>query len=435
MLPGNKHSLKSVVRKVLAAFVLVSVAIFLALTIARLSFRELLSTVDDLSRPNEKLSLLNTAFEEITTLDQLQRAEAIQNPRKPYNLFLEQSSALDLLIDSLKRLEWDTSQLHRLDEMKQVLQQRNDLFFSYLKVKAELLENRDFFVQIDSLESILEKDEIVLDSGFLMQETTTTTTYLPDTTFPRGDREAQQSFLKRLFSKKRGVPAPPDTPRVKIEKQTSLAVDSALLERQNQALAQIEMIMREMERDQQSQRKELQRQELELIHANSVFINQLLNILHQVENEELERIEAKNSHAVRVMNQTVFRIDILMLSFFIAAAILVYLIWIDVGKSNYYKEQLEKARDEAENLSKIKQRFLANMSHEIRTPLQSIIGFAEQLKEKDGNREEVSAIHSSSEHLLHIVNEVLDYSRIVSGNFKLGRESFRLFYVVKEVEA
>ncbi len=76
------------------------------------------------------------------------------------------------------------------------------------------------------------------------------------------------------------------------------------------------------------------------------------------------------------------------------------------------------------------------MSHEIRTPLQSIIGFAEHLRSE--NRKEndaVEAIHSSSEHLLHIVNEVLDYSRISSGNFTLARESFSLKRVIREVES
>jgi len=76
------------------------------------------------------------------------------------------------------------------------------------------------------------------------------------------------------------------------------------------------------------------------------------------------------------------------------------------------------------------------MSHEIRTPLQSIIGFAEQLK-YDGQhrREAANAIHSASEHLLHIVNEVLDYSRISSGSFTLEHEPFELIPLVREVES
>jgi signal transduction histidine kinase/CheY-like chemotaxis protein/HPt (histidine-containing phosphotransfer) domain-containing protein len=161
-----------------------------------------------------------------------------------------------------------------------------------------------------------------------------------------------------------------------------------------------------------------------------------LNTLHEVENEELANIRVTNTHAANVMSESISRMNLLMLGFFLAAAILVYLILIDISKSNYYKTQLEKARDEAEELSKIKQRFLANMSHEIRTPLQSIIGFTEQLKyEGAENPDAVNAIHSSSEHLLHIVNEVLDYSRISSGNFTLAKEKFKLFALIREVES
>src|SRR4051812_13763373 len=89
MLDQHKHSAGAVVRKILAAFILVSIAIALALAIARFSYRELMSTVDELSEPNEKLTILNSLFEEVTTLDQVQRAEAIKNPHKPYNSFLE----------------------------------------------------------------------------------------------------------------------------------------------------------------------------------------------------------------------------------------------------------------------------------------------------------------------------------------------------------
>ncbi len=430
----NKHSLKSVVRKTLAAFLLVSVAIFLALAITRFSFRELLGTVDELSQPNEKLNLLNSLFEDITTLDQLQRAEAIRNPNQPFSTFLEQSASLSAMVDSLMNLEWDSTQVERLEDMKDVLYQRDKLFFSYLKVKAELLDNRQFSTQLDTLAAILHHDNGAIDSNLFQQQVRTTTTWLPDTT-TTAKKEDQRSFLKKLFSKKKDA-ATPDTPLLRVQEQTSLLLDTVALARQRQAFEEIGQIMREMETDQRSQRRKLQNRELELIHANSLFVNQLLGILHQVENEEVARIESRNHHAVRVMNQSISRINMLMLAFFIAAALLIYLIWIDIGRSNYYKEELEKSRDEAQELSKIKQRFLANMSHEIRTPLQSIIGFAEQLKQRSGNTEdEINAIHSSSEHLLHIVNEVLDYSRISSGNLTLARERFRLLSVIKEVES
>jgi signal transduction histidine kinase/FixJ family two-component response regulator len=429
----NKHSLRSVVRKILAAFLLGSVAIVLAMAIARLSFQELMVTVDDLSKPDEKVTLLNAVFEKITTLDQVQRAEAIENPKKPYSTFIEQSVSINQMIDSLQTFKWDTAQQNKLNAMKGILDDRNKLFFSYLKVKAELMENKEFSIQLDTLALILAADEITLDSSLVTSQKKTTTTFFRDTTKSKTTAQ-QRSFLKRIFSKKK--PAPVDTPKIKVQEELTYVVDTTAMAKQLAAVAEIERIMKAMETDQRNQRKRLQRQELELINTNSQLINQLLNILHTVENEELASMRRTNDHAVAVMNQSISRINILVLAFFLAAALLVYLIWIDIGKSNYYKQQLEQAKDRAEELSQIKQRFLANMSHEIRTPLQSIIGFAEQLKQKSNSRQdELEAIYSSSEHLLHIVNEVLDYSRISSGNFNLSKEKFKLLQLIREVEA
>ena len=430
-----KHSLnpRSVIRKILAAFMLAFVAVVIAQSISRLSFRELLDTVAELSEPNEKLTLLNSVFHEITTLDQMQRAEAITNPKKPYNSFLNQSANLNSMIDSLTKLPWDSSQLNRLIQMKAVLDERNKLFFSYLKVKAEMLDNRKFAIQLDTLAAILTNDSMAIDSSLITTQKRTITTYLPDTS--RIQKPAHRSLLRQLFSSKKSK-QPLDTPRIRVEEHYSVKVDTLAVARQNDALIEVEKIMRELETEQLIQRKKLEYQELDLIQANSIFISQLLNILRGVEREELQHIRETNSHAVMVMNQSISRTNLLLLSFLLAAAFFVYLIYIDVTRSNYYKTQLEKAKDKAEELSQIKQRFLANMSHEIRTPLQSIIGFAEQLKRNGKHhRDAVDAIQSSSEHLLHIVNEVLDYSRISSGNFTLEKEQFRLQHLIKEVES
>jgi signal transduction histidine kinase/CheY-like chemotaxis protein/HPt (histidine-containing phosphotransfer) domain-containing protein len=414
-------------QKVLAGFLFAFVAIILALGITHFSFREILNTVDELSAPNEKITILSRVFEEITTLDQLQRAEAIKNPQKPYKAFLNQSKSLSVMIDSLMLMSWDTLQLERLRSMKDILHQRNKLFFSYLKLKSKYAEKKQFTKRLDTLSTIIEQSQI--DTSVVTTQRKTITTYTDSIV----QKEQERSGLGKLFGKKKTT-AVPET-HIKVQEEYSVKVDTLAFARQNKALEEVERIMLDLEASQQSQNKKLQHRELELIHANSLFINRLLNTLHEVENEELQKMRDNNNRAGILFNQSISRMSILVIAFFLIAAILVYFIWIDISKSNYYKEQLEHARDEAEELSKIKERFLANMSHEIRTPLQSIIGFAEQLKNNPkSNHEAADAIYSSSEHLLHIVNEVLDYSRIASGNFSIVSEPFRLLELVQEVE-
>lgn len=432
-MPHFKEKLhpNSVKRKVLAGFLLVFIAILLALGITRFGFREMMSTVEALSAPNEKLKSLNRIFQEITTLDQLQRAEAIKNPRTPYQAYLIQSKSMVDKIDSLRLMPWDTAQQKRLLSIKDILNKRNRLFFSYLKLKSDLINNTRMSYRLDTLSTIIEGEKIKVDTNVVTTQKKVVTSYAKDTvlTEPKDER----SRLSRLFSKKKKKP---DTTQLQVLEEMIITIDTLSVARQNKALEEVGKIMIDLEKDQRAENKKLMDRELELINSNSLFITQLLGILHEVENEELSKMNQNNRHAVSVVTQNISRLSILLLVFFLGAAVLVYLIWMDITRSNYYKEQLEKAKEEAEELSKIKQRFLANMSHEIRTPLQSIIGFSEQLKNYHGpHLESVGAIHSSSEHLLHIVNEVLDYSRISSGSFSLVKEPFMLFSLLKEVES
>ncbi len=431
---ASKLSPRSVKAKILAGFLLVFVAIVLAFTITNVAFRDMMGTVEELSAPSSKLSLLNRAFQEIIALDQTQRAEAIRNPNAPQSAFLNQSQKTVTLIDSMLLMEWGPQQRQRIASMKEMLHNRDSLFFSYLKLKSNLIDNKILTKRIDTLSAIIEQKKVSVDSSVITTEKKTTTTYLKDTIQPAKD---ERSFFGRLFSSKKKKPAEGnEAPQIEVREELHVVIDTVAIAKQNKALEEVEKIVLDLEKDQRVQSKQLLSRELELINANSLLVTQLLSTLREVEAEEVQSVQEKNYGASIVVSDSVKRISLLLLTFFLGAALLVYLIWIDISRSNYYRKQLERARDEAEELSQIKQRFLANMSHEIRTPLQSILGFAEHIKhQKIYDREAVDAIYSSSEHLLHIVNEVLDYSRISSGHFTLAKDDFHLMDVVKEVEA
>ncbi len=99
----------------------------------------------------------------------------------------------------------------------------------------------------------------------------------------------------------------------------------------------------------------------------------------------------------------------------------------------------EEARRRAEEANLAKSRFLASMSHELRTPLNAILGFSEVM----GNevlgpmnnatyRDYANDIHESGQHLLDLINEILDLSRIEAGRYQLHEEPLTLINVVEE---
>jgi signal transduction histidine kinase/DNA-binding response OmpR family regulator len=102
-------------------------------------------------------------------------------------------------------------------------------------------------------------------------------------------------------------------------------------------------------------------------------------------------------------------------------------------------EQLKQAMEAAEDASRAKSGFLANMSHELRTPMNAIIGYAEMLMEDaedEGNEAaagDLKKIHSAGKHLLALINDVLDLSKIEAGRMDLYLESFEVSAMVDEV--
>jgi two-component system cell cycle sensor histidine kinase PleC len=103
------------------------------------------------------------------------------------------------------------------------------------------------------------------------------------------------------------------------------------------------------------------------------------------------------------------------------------------------KLRSDEARRRAEAANRAKSRFLATMSHELRTPLNAIMGFSEVMKAEVlgpiGNetyKEYADNIHDSGRHLLHLINEILDLSRIEAGRYELHEEPVRLVDVAED---
>lgn len=108
----------------------------------------------------------------------------------------------------------------------------------------------------------------------------------------------------------------------------------------------------------------------------------------------------------------------------------------DITERVASESKLEEARAKAETASRAKSRFLATVSHEIRTPLNGILGMADLLSDTGLTAEQrtyVSAVRSSGEALLGLINEILDFSKIEAGRLDIASEPFDLHTLVEGV--
>jgi signal transduction histidine kinase len=106
---------------------------------------------------------------------------------------------------------------------------------------------------------------------------------------------------------------------------------------------------------------------------------------------------------------------------------------------NQKSEELEKANIRLKELDRLKSMFIASMSHELRTPLNSIIGFTGIILQgivgpiSEEQKKQLAMVKSSANHLLSLINDVIDISKIESGKVELYIEEFDLSYLMKDV--
>lgn len=141
------------------------------------------------------------------------------------------------------------------------------------------------------------------------------------------------------------------------------------------------------------------------------------------------------------INKSQIKFALVLASIFFIIFIIVHFLLRHLDKAIQRNIELVVARDSAKNANFAKSSFLANMSHELRTPLNAIIGYSEILEEEaifshDSDvLDDIKKIQTAAKHLLNLINEILDLSKIEAGHMTLYMEEVALNVLIDEIVA
>lgn len=389
----------------------------------------MLSTVENISTPNDKLSRVNDLYRGISNLEQVHSEMVVRKRSNYQDTLLNKLKYLNNSMDTLSsHYRNDPRQMSRIASLRKLLLKREQLFLDYLRVRDSIISNRGVSGRVRSINGLIVNSSKNPDTTtMLITEKKTYTTF-----YPSEKKEASKGLLGKIFGRKK-KPWDPAPGQVTNE-EMNVKVDTISYTKEDSLISKVQKEVRDLEEEQRRKSANFVNNQTELANSGNILTGQMLGILEQVEHDLIRQVALSNSHARSVVNTGISRMNIIIIACFLITAVLLGFILTDISKSNKYRKELEIARDEAEYHSAAKQRFLSNMSHEIRTPLQAIIGFAEQVQKQDIPRKtDMDAIYHSSGHLLQIVNEVLDYSQIISGKFSFNNSVFNLRILLDEV--
>ena len=415
--------------KVLFGYLIILGIALAALGITYKGFIDLTQTRQTISEPSQKLIKLNSIITDIYEAESNIRTYTLTQNESYLSIYLGFMKNINLKVDSLLTLSQnDPVQTEKIKFIQELLNRKRRVLRELIELKKTDQTSRFYSKALEEVESL--NLDSVRESAVITSVTTTTKSRRDSVINVEPDLSTQSAFsrLLRWFSKKETEDSTITKLIVEVETQVD-TLRKSVMSPSDSLLNEVVKILTAIQEQQEMAMYNIGEKELELLKSDKEIMDQIRTVLSLLEREEL-----MNSYNMAEEVKTTVKESTIMLlglgGFALLMTILfTWTIFRDLSKASYYRNQLVNAKQYAEKLLRIKEDFLANMNHEIRTPLSAIVGLSKQLERTSlGNEQHalVESLNSSSQHLLQIVNDILDLTKIDGNYLKIEKTPFNL---------
>lgn len=320
----------------------------------------------------------------------------------------------------------DSAQLSKIGELKFLLEQKRANTESLLKTRQEM--KRLYAKHI--AEGMAANRNLAKEVEVQMQEETREQTFLM--------QRERKNFFKRLAEA--FVPIKADT-GILTNSITRWQSDSLVNEyNPSDTIAYVlSRIQAGINEEYNSLNLALEERITGLRNNNNIITGKINQILFEIGEEWTLSFLEQEMHREEIIRSTLKSLAVIAFISLLTVLLFLYLIFRDISRSRYYRQQLEVSKQFAEDLLKSREKFMLMISHDIRAPLSSILGYLKLLRQspcQDKQQESyMEHIAVSSGHILSLVNDLLDFHRLESGQMVIRPLAFNALVLFEEIYA
>lgn len=398
------------------------------------SYEEFTIALDKLYNEKDEVTLTENILSEIGELETRSRAYSLTESPEDLDLYVDKVKLTKAKIDSLYFQSYGKNYHKEVDTLRILFRQKVESFRELMALKSRISKrylDRTALDVLTQTQKAINKDSVLIPK----QEITTTTVTRVET--PEKPKEEEKGWLKSVFGKKEKPQE--DVPvRSEVREEKVVSYDSAYFEKVDTLIISVKSAIRQAEIARKQNTQMLTNTELELVNRDHFIVEKLRTIILKIRELEAEDSRLEKQETLSTARASFGSVILFAICGGLLSIVLIYFVLRDILRSNKMQKELALQKRRAEKLANVKEEFLANMSHEIRTPLNSILGFSEQMADSEIDGEQLKRlqnIRSSGEHLLMLVNDILDYSKIESGKLRLEKIGFKVETILNESAA